>query len=108
VIRFILSCLIALSMLGSAPAFAAMSAPPAAAQASDCEMPGGVMPDQPADHEKMPCCTSICTMAGMAGIPQPSGADIRELRLDKTPPAIAAVHELDSLDWATVDPPPRA
>ena len=95
-------------MLGSAPAFAAMSAPPATAQARDCAMPGDDMPDQPVDHDKMPCCTSNCTMAGMVGIPQPSSADIGELQPEKAPLTIAAVHELDSLDWATVDPPPRA
>jgi hypothetical protein len=81
VIRFILSWLVALSLIGGAPAVAAMAAPPPAApQASECTMPGGDVPDQPTDHGKMPCCTSDCTMAGTAGLAQRDSVNLGELR----------------------------
>jgi hypothetical protein len=108
VIRFILSCLVALSLIGGAPAVAAMAEPSPASQASDCTMSGGGMPDQPADQDKMPCCTGDCTMAGTVGLPLSNSAGIDELQPTKAALAIGPVHELDSLEWATVDPPPRA
>ena len=107
VIRFVLSCLLALSFIGSAPAVAAMATELPAAQASDCKM-ANKMPAKPADHGKMACCTSDCTMAGPAALAQPGNGGLAE------PPAVRAilasmpVKQLDSVDWATADPPPRA
>lgn len=105
VIRFILSCLLALSFLGSAPAIAAMAASPPA-QSSECTMTGD-MQDQPADHGKMACCTSDCTMAGTVGVAERSGVELSVIEPVKPPLSLASVKELDSLDWGTVDPPPR-
>lgn len=86
---------------------ATMAAPPAVASSSECAMPGGDMPDQPADHDKMPCCTSNCTMAGFTGLPQPASADLAEPMPVTAPLTVAAVKQLVSLHWATADPPPR-
>lgn len=105
--RLILSCLLALSFLGSAPAIAAMATQPPAVQASDCTMTGD-MPDQSADHSRMACCTSDCTMAGTAGLPQLAAAGVAELEPVSAPLALSPVRKLDSLHWATVDPPPKA
>lgn len=106
-IRFILSCLLALSFIGSAPAVAAMATQLPAAQASDCQM-GDKAPAQPADHGKMACCTSDCTMAGTAAVAQSGNGDLSEPLHSNALLASLPVRQLDSLDWATVDPPPRA
>jgi hypothetical protein len=81
-----------------------MAAP--ATQASECSM-AGEMPDQPLDHTKMACCTSDCTMAGIAGLVQGDSGGLPSSEPIKAPLFLASVKELDSLDWATVDPPPR-
>jgi hypothetical protein len=107
VIRFILSCLLALSFIGSAPAVAAMATQLPTAQASDCKM-AGKMPGQPADHGKMACCTSDCTMAGAAAVAEPGNGELSEPLHSNAVLASMPVKPLDSLDWATVDPPPRA
>jgi hypothetical protein len=82
------------------------AASPAMAQASDCAM-GKDAPAQPADHGKMPCCTSDCTAMGTAGVLHPGGVAIAELQPVRAALTIAPVKQLDSLDWATADPPPR-
>lgn len=105
-IRFILSCLVALSMIGSAPAVAAMAAP-LVPQAGECTMNGGDMPAQPTDHGKTPCCATDCTMAGAAAVAQPATGNLSERWPAKALLANAPTKQLDSLDWATVDPPPR-
>lgn len=102
-IRLILSCLLVLSFIGSAPAVAAMAAP---TQTAECTMTGD-MPDQPADHGKMACCTSDCTMAGTVGLAQPAAIKLSTPEPTNAPIYLASVKELGSLDWATVDPPPR-
>jgi hypothetical protein len=104
-IRFILSCLVALSFLGSAPAIAAMASPPPV-QSNECTMTGDTQ-DQPADHGKMACCTSDCTMAGTVGLAERSGVELSLTDPVEAPLFLATVKQLDSLDWATVDPPPR-
>jgi len=103
VIRLFLSCLVALSLFGNAPAVAAMSSPQ---PAKDCEMASGGS-NPAADHAKIACCTSDCTMMGTAALAQPDGTELsiaEPIKLSLNPPS---VKELDSLDWATVDPPPR-
>ena len=105
--RFILSCLVALSFIGSAPAVAAMATQPPVTQASNCKM-GGKMSGQPVDHGKMACCTSDCTMAGTAALAQPSNGDLSEPLHSQLELASTLAKTLHSLDWATVDPPPRA
>jgi hypothetical protein len=106
VIRFILSCLLALSFVGSAPAVAAMATELPTAQASDCKM-ASKMPGHPADHGKMACCTTDCTMAGTAALAQRGSGDLSEPLHSNVVLASIRVKALDSLDWATVDPPPR-
>lgn len=108
VIRLILSCLVALSLLGSAPAVAAMEAPSAALSGGGT-MADSVsgMPDGPMPHDKMPCCTSDCTMTGTAGLMEPGGVALGAHEPVKAPLGMAPVKQLDSLDLATVDPPPR-
>ena len=82
---------------------AAMS--PATAQAGDCAMG---KTHAPTDHSRMPCCTGDCTTMGAAGVMQPDNAAVAAPQTVRAPLEIAAVKQLDSLDWATVDPPPRA
>jgi hypothetical protein len=79
---------------------------PQSLQSNDCAM-GKAMPHQPADHGKMPCCTSDCTVMGMAGLAQRDGVELVLVEPVRTPLFLASSKELDSLDWATVDPPPR-
>lgn len=103
-LRFILSCLIALSFIGSGPAIASMAAP-AAAQA-DCNMPDKSA-GQPTNHGKMPCCTSDCTMIGMAGLAQRDSFQPSRSGPAERAAFFMTVKKLDSLDAAAVDPPPR-
>lgn len=107
VTRFIFSCLLALSFIGSAPAVAAMATDLPSAQASDCKM-ADKMPAQPADHGKMACCTTDCTMAGTAAVAEPGNVGLSEPLHARATLASTPVKQLDSLDWATVDPPPRS
>ena len=67
----------------------------------------GNMPEQPADHAKMACCTSDCTMVGSVGLAQLAGADVSTPEPTNPPLYLVSIKELDSLNWATVDPPPR-
>jgi len=105
VIRFILSWLVAISLVGGAPALAAMAAP-APAKSSECSMAGDTQ-DEPADQGKMACCTANCTMAGAIGLTERSGIELAPTEPAKPPMFLAAAQELDSLELATVDPPPR-
>jgi hypothetical protein len=83
------------------------AASPAMTQASDCATDKGA-PTQPVDHGKMPCCTSDCTTMGTTGVMQPGSVTMAEPRPVRAALTIASVKQLDSLGWATVDPPPRA
>jgi len=76
------------------------------ARPSDCAMDKNV-PHQPVDHDKMPCCASDCTMTGMAGLAETDTDELPQIVLLGAPLFLVMVKELDSLDWATVDPPPR-
>ena len=67
----------------------------------------GNMSEQPADHGKMACCTSDCTMVGSVGLAQLAGADVSTPEPTNPPLYLVSIKELDSLNWATVDPPPR-
>lgn len=102
-IRLILSCLVAMLLIGSAPAIAAMTSPQLV---EDCEMAGGV-PNPTADHSKMACCTNDCTVMGMAALVQPDSTDVSLAKPTKPLLNLRSVKILDSLGWATVDPPPR-
>ncbi len=69
-------------------------------------MAGGV-PNPTADHSKMACCTNDCTVMGMAAVVQPD-SDVVVLAKSTKPLLDApSLKALDSLGWATVDPPPR-
>ena len=102
-IRLILSCLVALSLFGNAPAVAAMAS---LQPVEDCKMASGG-PDPAADHAKVACCTSDCAMMGTAAPAQPDGTELSTVEPIKLVLNPLSVKELDSLDWATVDPPPR-
>ena len=81
---------------------AAMS--PAAVQAGDCAMG---KTNAPADHGKMPCCIGDCTTMGTAGVMQPDNIAVTGPQPVRAPLAMPPVKQLNSLAWATVDPPPR-
>lgn len=101
-IRLILSCLVALSLLGGAPAMAALATQPV--HASECSMPGQAQ-NQPS---KMACCTSDCTVTGTAALAQRDGVQLPSPERVIAPLFLIPVTKLDSVDKATVDPPPRA
>lgn len=105
-IRFVLSLLVAFSLIGGSPAIAALAVP-SAAQASECTMDDGAL-QGPMDHGKMPCCTSDCTMTGTAGIAEPGGASFTQPPFAKTQHAAALAVRLASLNLTGDDPPPRA
>lgn len=103
-IRCILSCLVALSLLGGAPAVAALAAQPV--PANECSMVGQAS-DQPSKHEKMACCTSDCAVTGTAALAQRDGVQLPSPEPASAPLFLIPVTKLDSVDGATVDPPPR-
>jgi hypothetical protein len=104
VIRFIISCLVALSLLGGAPAMAALATQPMAA--SECSMVGKAS-TQPSKHEKMACCTSDCTVTGTAALAQRDSVQLPSPEAASAPLFLIPVSKLKSVDGATVDPPPR-
>ncbi len=103
-IRFILSCFLALALIGNAPAVAAVHATPA--QQSECYMAGDTGQGT-ADQEKMSCCTSDCAMTGTASLSHRNAVDLRSANPGKAPMFLALVKELRSFNLAAADPPPR-
>jgi hypothetical protein len=104
VIRLFIALMCAIGLALSPVATAAAVAAPATM--ADCGMKGG-MPDMPADHSKMDCCTPACQApASAALLPEPDRTtdnltDERELHAGPT------VRELESLPRSGLDPPPR-
>ena len=93
--RLILAILLALSLVGSGPAFAGPS--------SDCPMARS-MPM--GDHQKMGCCTPDCAVAAPSAVLPV--ADIGVPDLPESPvPALAPASALHSVSPAAADPPPR-
>jgi hypothetical protein len=75
-------------------------------QATECSMPGQAQ-DQPSKHEKMACCTSDCTVTGAAALAQRDSVQMPSPEPASAPLFLIPVAKLDSVDMATVDPPPR-
>lgn len=104
VIRLFIALLCALA-LGLSPVAAT------AAAAAPGGMPGctmtGEMPDMPADHAKMDCCTPACQApASAALLPQRDGGS-DDLSAERQLHASAPVKKLRSFAPTGLDPPPR-
>ena len=67
----------------------------------------GQAQDQPSKHEKMVCCTNDCTMTGAAALAQRDSVQPPSPQPASAPLFLMPVTKLDSVDKATVDPPPR-
>jgi hypothetical protein len=104
VIRLLLAVFIAIGLaLGPAAPTIAMSS---AAAMPGCNM-GDKMPEHPADHSKMNCCTAACQApASAALLPQRSAADER-IATHRSAHSLSPVKELASAASTGTDPPPR-
>lgn len=106
IMRLLLALLCVLG-LALAPVTANASAVPSNGMAK-CMM-DGEMPDMPADHSKMDCCTPVCQAPAPAAALLPdSGASSGA----RTAPTVkltgAPAKELAGITSSGLDPPPRA
>ncbi len=92
-------------------AFSPVAASSAQAPASDmagCTM-GGEMPDMPAGHSNMDCCTPACQAPSTAAALLPrQDSGLSDYADKKLKLACAPAKELTSIQGAGLDPPPRA
>ena len=89
-------------------AFSPLAAAPASAtQMADCAM-GGDMPDLPADHSKMDCCTPAChAPSANASLPRSDVALPQRLGPSQQF-RTALFQQLESVLASGLDPPPRS
>jgi hypothetical protein len=103
VIRHLLALLCAIGL-----AFSPLAAEPAsAAPMAPCAM-GGEMPDMPADHSKMDCCTPACHAPAASALIPRINAGLADFQAPGRLLSIAPVKELESILASGVDPPPRS
>lgn len=102
--RLLLAFLCALGLAFSSMAATAASLPGNAI--AECTL-GKEMPDMPADHSKMACCTPACQAPSAAAVlPQLDQAPTEDLA-DKAALAWTPSKELISTAGSGLDPPPR-
>jgi hypothetical protein len=104
VIRFLLSVFVAIGLAFSPAAPAIAMAWPAAMPG--CSM-GGEMPDHPADHSKMDCCTAVCQAPAAAALLPQRDAAGESLPVDRQALVELSAKALLSLSGTALDPPPR-
>jgi hypothetical protein len=103
--RLLLALLCALGLAFSPMAATASSLPGNAML--DCTM-GKDMPDMPADHSKMDCCTPVCHAPSAAAVlPQPDLGPAKDIA-DKVALTWTPSKELLSAVSSGLDPPPRS
>lgn len=107
-IRLLLGILLALGLAGAPMAADAQSA--IGGHMPKCAMGGAMpdMPDMPADHSKMSCCTVACQAPSAAALLPGPHAAAALAHLDGPRLSWAADRQLNSLPRAALDPPPRA
>lgn len=103
-IRLLLAIFCALGLALAPVTASAVSAP--SGTMPGCAM-DGKMPDKPADHSRMDCCTPACQIAPASALLPQSFAGLEPLTPDgalhrRTPAKILA-----SFMWTALDPPPR-
>lgn len=103
VIRHLLALLCAIGLAVSPLAVV----PASAAQMSDCTM-GGDMPDMPADHSKMDCCTPACHVPSASALLPRLDADVADAPAPQQLLGSAPVKQLESILASGLDPPPRS
>ena len=102
-IRHLLALLCAIGL-----AFSPLAAVPAsAASMSACSM-GGEMPDMPADHSKMDCCTPACHAPSASALLPKMDAGLTDLPAPKQQLSGATAKQLESVLSPGLDPPPRS
>jgi hypothetical protein len=69
---------------------------------------GGEMPDMPADHSKMDCCTPACHAPSASALLPKTDAGLADLPVSKQQLNSAPVKQLDSVLASGLDPPPRS
>ena len=106
VIRLLILMLCALG-LGFVPVTANAAGSPSTGMPG-CTMDGNHMPDIPADHSKMGCCTPACQAPSSAALLPNRDAVLATGFGATLKLAMAPVEELASASGSGLDPPPRA
>ncbi len=106
VIKLILAMICALGLAFSP--VAANAAPAAASEMPGCTMDGDDMPDMPADHLKMDCCTPACQAPSAAASLPRQGSGLPSTFASKLRLVWAPAKVLTSVWGSVLDPPPRA
>jgi hypothetical protein len=106
VIRILLAVFIAIGLAFSPAAPAIAMTSPAAMPGPGCNMGSG-MPDHPADHSKMDCCTALCQAPAAAALLPDRGAAGESLCVDGQALTELSAKALLSLSRTAVDPTPR-
>ena len=105
-IRLLILMLCALG-LGFAPVTANAAAAPSTGMPG-CTIDGNHMPDIPADHSKMGCCTPACQALSSPALLPSRGATLATDFGAALKLVMAPVEELASASGSGLDPPPRA